>query len=77
LADQSGKPRLGEAILIGLRDHASHLIFKQNDRVRATQIQTGLTPYFAYTVLYDPGHGTVGFKPRPVRPQDPRPIAAN
>lgn len=73
--DADGRPRAAERLVIGRRDHASHLSFVQRDRVPLTLILSGLTPYFAYAVLYDPAHGTVGLKPRPPTAGGPTPVA--
>jgi hypothetical protein len=62
----------GEAVLIGDRAQASHLDYSNNGQPADTAIFTGLTPYFAYSVLYDPEHGRIGFKPRPPAPGGPR-----
>ena len=64
-ADAGDRVRIAESVMIGRRSHASRLIFTRKPGTAATQLYFGLTPYFAFSVLYDPGHGTVGFKPRP------------
>jgi hypothetical protein len=33
-------------------------------QVSEVRVHTGLTPYFAYTVLYDAETGAIGLKPR-------------
>ena len=76
-ADASGHVKAGERFVIGRREHASHLIFQQRDRMSTPMILSGLTSYFAYAILYDPAHGTVGFKPRPPTANGPIPVAAN
>lgn len=72
-----GHVKAAESIIIGRRDHASHLTFQTRDRAPMMEIMSGLTAYFAYSILYDPVHCTVGLKPRPVLAQGPRPIAAD
>jgi hypothetical protein len=76
-ADRDGKTRLGERLVIGRRDHASALKFERQPNVQSTQIMSGLTAYFAYSVLYDPAKATVAFKARSPMPQGPTPVAAN
>lgn len=38
---------------------------------------SGLTAYFAYSVLYDPAKGTIAFKARSPLPDGPSPVTAN
>jgi hypothetical protein len=71
-AEPSGKVVAGEAVQIGDRAQATHLDYSNTGQDRDTAIFAGLTPYFAYSVLYDPEHGRVGFKPRPPVPGGPR-----
>lgn len=59
-----GKARTAVAFAIGRREFASRMSSVQNPSVRGVQIQPGLLPYFAYSVLYDPKSGTVALKPR-------------
>ncbi len=63
-ADAGDRVRVAESLVIGRREHASRLTFTQRRGAVATELYFGLTPYFAFSVLYDPAHGTVGFKPR-------------
>lgn len=74
-ADGDGHIRLAEAFQTDRRDHASHLTFQPQERTPMTLILSGLTPYFAYAVLYDPAHGAVGFRPRPPPPHGPVAVA--
>jgi hypothetical protein len=53
-----------EQFTVGQRTHASHLSFDDTNEQSVT-IYAGLSPYFAFDVLYDPGQGLVGLKPRP------------
>lgn len=76
-ADAAGKVRVAERLIIGRKEHASRLTFEEKPKVTGTLLFTGLTPYFAYSILYDPAHGTVGFKPRPTVLGGPQPIAVN
>jgi len=48
-----------EHLTIGLRAHASHLMFDEEPRRPDTAIFPGLSPYFAFSVLYDPGRGAI------------------
>lgn len=54
-----------EYFTVGLREHASHLTFDEKPEQRGTVIYAGLSPYFAFDVLYDPGKGEIGVRPRP------------
>lgn len=76
-ADADGHVRLAESLVIGRREHASHLAFQSRERAPMTLIMSGLTAYFAYSVLYDPEHGTVGFRPRAPAPRGPQPLSVN
>ncbi len=69
-ADARGHPVAAEALQIGLRSHASRLTFERRDG--PTQIFVGLTPYFAFTVLYDAQHAGLGLRPRPIAAGGPR-----
>jgi hypothetical protein len=60
-----------EHLTIGLRAHASHLMFDEEPRRPDTAIFPGLSPYFAFSVLYDPGRGAIGLKPRTPPPGGP------
>lgn len=75
-ADPSGHAVAAEAIVIGERAQATHLAYTEEGRTPDTVIFAGLTPYFAYDVLYDPEHGRIGFKPRPPAPGAPRAVMA-
>lgn len=66
-----GKARAAERLTIGLRAHASHLAYRRADGDPGVSIVSGLTAYFAFSVLYDPARGEVGLKPRPVAPGGP------
>lgn len=65
LADAQGRVKATEALVIGQRAQASHLTFERRSQSPAPAIFAGLLPYFAFSVLYDPEHGTVAFKARP------------
>lgn len=60
-----GKPRAAERLTIGLRSHASHLMYAHGEGDPGVTILSGLTAYFAFSVLYDPAHGEIGLRPRP------------
>jgi hypothetical protein len=69
-----GHVRLAEGIVTDRRDQASHLIFQQRSDVPMPMVMAGLTPYFGFSILYDPSHGTVGFQSRKTSPQGPQPM---
>jgi hypothetical protein len=46
------------------RRQASHVTFPHEAGVQIPQISAGVTPYYAYAVLYDPDARVVGLKPR-------------
>ncbi len=62
--DSTGRVQAVERLVIGVRSHASHLTFTALPAGGDTLIAAGLTPYFAYSVLYDAEQGLIGFKPR-------------
>jgi len=62
IGDRSGG--FGIDIIIGRRDQASRLTFDENPHFSQTQLFFGLAPYFAWSVLYDPGARTIGLKAR-------------
>lgn len=67
----------GEKITLDSRSHASHLSFAESGRQQLMiTIAAGLTPYFAFDVLYDPGKSIVGLKPRPAAPDAPIGVVA-
>ncbi len=74
-ADGDGHARLAETFVTDRREHASHLMFERRERAPMTIVKSGLTPYFAYAILYDPAHATIGFRPRPVLAQGPVAVA--
>jgi hypothetical protein len=76
-ADDSGGIRAAERLIIGRRDHASRLTFERRPQVPMTMIFTGLTPYLAYSVLYDPQRRTVGLRPRIKGPDGPEAVRGN
>jgi hypothetical protein len=49
---------------IGRREFASRLTYVPRPQVSDVRLHLGLTPYFAYSVLYDSDAGTVALKPR-------------
>jgi len=68
----AGQARALESFTIGLREHASHLEFAEESQIRGTVIYAGLSPYFAFDVLYDPANHGIGVKPRD--PADHAPV---
>jgi hypothetical protein len=54
-----------EYFTVGLREQASRLSFDEMPQPRQTVIYAGLSPYFAFDVLYDPARGEIGVRPRP------------
>jgi hypothetical protein len=61
---ENGKVRTALDFTVGLRSEASHFTTEAHDGVRSPRVFLGLTPYFAYSVLYDPAAGVIGLKPR-------------
>ncbi len=64
-------PRAMESFTVNSRDHAARLDFFPDNRVRGTVIRSGLAPYFAFEVLYDPGKRVLGLKARPATGNSP------
>ncbi|HET9159891.1 MAG TPA: hypothetical protein VFN88_04705 [Caulobacteraceae bacterium] len=58
------KTKTAVGFKIGYRDFASRLTYTPRPQVSDQRIHAGLTPYFAYSVLYDADAGTVALKPR-------------
>ena len=56
-------PVVMERFTVGLKDHASRLIFEHKEH-EGGAIRTGLSPYFAFDVLYLPDRNMIGLKPR-------------
>ena len=71
LADGSGHVKAVERLRAGERAQATRLTFDTHPEPGSPAIYAGLAPYFAFSVLYDPEHGTVSFKPRPAAPEGP------
>lgn len=69
-----GRALVREEFTIGRRADASRLTFLPQDPGTIPVILSGMTIYFAYSVLYDPNHGTVGFKARVPIPGGPYPL---
>lgn len=63
-ADGAGRVAAVEHLSIGQREHASNLTMVREPQSKLPEIFAGLSPYFAFSVLYDPAHGTVALKPR-------------
>jgi hypothetical protein len=64
-------PRAMESLTIGLREHASRLNFNREENMRGVVIYAGLSPYFAFDVLYDPQSRAIGLKPRSATSNSP------
>ncbi len=71
LADDRGTVKAVERIRLGQRDQASRLSIDREGGPPIPAIFLGLTPYFAFSVLYDPAHGMIGVKPRAPAPGGP------
>lgn len=70
--DNKDKLLAGEKITLNSPSHASRLFFGEAERgQKMITILAGLSPYFAFDVLYDPGKNLVGLKPRPAAPNAP------
>jgi hypothetical protein len=72
LAQPDGQARAAERLVIGQRSHASRLTYSEEPRFTGTILRAGLSPYFAFSVLYDPAAGEIGVKPRAPTPDGPR-----
>jgi hypothetical protein len=66
--DRKGDATAVAQFNIGERNHASNLIFRDEPRLNGARIFSGLTGYFAFFVLYDPGAKELGFLARPAPP---------
>lgn len=64
LDDGSGKSLMTDDLVIGAREDAAHLAFRQVEFMPKTVIRMGIGPYFTYSVLYDLEHGGLGVRPR-------------
>jgi hypothetical protein len=73
--DPAGHLQAAEALTIGRREQASRLQFVEEPRRQGTTIFSGLTVYFAYSVLYDADHQNVGLKARAPAAGGPKAIA--
>jgi hypothetical protein len=60
-----------EQFTVGNYQHASRLSFEDGP-TNGISIFAGLSPYFAFDVLYDPSKGMIGLKPRPVETTAPQ-----
>lgn len=61
---ENGKIRTAIDFTVGLRSEASHFMTETHDGVRVPRLFLGLTPYFGYSVFYDPAAGVIGLRPR-------------
>ncbi|WP_174285409.1 hypothetical protein [Sphingomonas bacterium] len=62
-ADAAGHVHTAEQATIGM-DQTTTLVFENRPGAHQPFILTGVLPYLSYSVLYDPEHGTIAFKPR-------------
>ena len=62
--DDQSRTCASERIAVGLQASASGLRFSTQIEFGGTILNLGLTPYFAYSVLYEPQVGAIGLKPR-------------
>lgn len=70
--DAGGHLAAGEVFVVGERRQASHLSFRTAQHPPGVAIFAGLTPFFAFDVLYDPEHKAVGLRPRPPMTDGPQ-----
>ena len=73
--DAGGHLQAAETLVVGQRAQASHLAFVDEPRIQGTTIFSGLTVYFAYSVLYDADRQSIGLKARPTARGGPRAMA--
>jgi len=66
--DLAGRAQAMAAFTVGEHAHASHLEVVTDAARPETRIYAGLTPYYGFSVLYDPLHNRIGLKPRPLAP---------
>ncbi|THD77759.1 MAG: hypothetical protein E7812_13455 [Phenylobacterium sp.] len=69
--DPGGQVRAVAQLQIGQRSQVSHLTYRPDPRNAGPVIYSGLTAYFAFSVLYDADARTVALKPRPQAPGGP------
>ncbi len=75
----AGAPVAATGLVFGRRAQSSHLAVEPPPRAlegRGAVIRAGILPYYAWSVLYDPGAGEIGVKARPTYPGGPTPDAA-
>ncbi len=77
LFDTVGGVTARETLVTGVRDLGTRLTWRRETRVYGPVIYAGIAPYFAWSVLYDPGHQRIGLKPRAPGsdPASPRAVA--
>lgn len=77
LFDASGRVAAREALTVGLRDQGTRLTWRREGRVQGVVIYAGVSPYLAYSVLYDARRQMIGLKPRSPSPApgSPRAVA--
>jgi hypothetical protein len=68
--DQDGRPMAAEHLTVGLEAQASRLSFKRSSD-KLIRIYAGLSPYLAFSVLYDSRGRAIGFSPRRTLPAGP------
>ena len=62
--DGHGHAMAKETLEIDLRGHASDFRYEWVNRNGPPRVYSGITAYFAFSILYDPDHGLIGLKPR-------------
>ena len=70
--DGRGRTQAAENLTLNIKAHASRLTFDSEPGRPGPVIYSGLTAYFAFSVLYDPERGMVGLKPRAPTPDGPK-----
>jgi hypothetical protein len=64
ILDATQKAIASERFIINTRAHASHVIQGKARQPPGPVIFAGLTPYFAFSILYDATSGQIGFRER-------------
>jgi len=73
--DATGRLAAQEILTVGLRDQGTRLAWRRENRVSGTVIYAGISPYLAYSVLYDARRQVIGLKARPAAPEPAAPRA--
>jgi hypothetical protein len=75
--DVAGHALAAERLTIGERAHASHLSFAAEPQAPGVVIFAGLSPYFAFSVLYDSTRQAIGLKARTPAAGGPQAVVAD